>query len=70
MESDPLMPLLQSENPNLETQNFAGRLPAVLKELRGKSFTIGWAVAALMATAGWLYLIVRTAYYLFNWVLV
>jgi hypothetical protein len=69
MESDPLMPLLQSENPNLETENFAGRLPAVLKELRGKSFMVGWAVAALLATAGWLYFIARIAYYLFNWVL-
>jgi hypothetical protein len=69
MESDPLMPVLQSENPNLETDNLASRLPAVLRELRGSSFTVGWAAAALVATAGWLFFITRTAYFLFNWFL-
>jgi hypothetical protein len=69
MESDPLMPLLQSENPNLETEHLASGLPAVLKELREKSFTLGWAVAVLAATAGWLYLIGWSVYYFVNWLL-
>jgi hypothetical protein len=66
MESDPLMPLLQSENPNLVTESLASGLPVLLKEFREKLFTLVWAIAALAATFGWFYLIARMAYYFFN----
>jgi hypothetical protein len=63
------MPVLQSDNPHAGAENFAGRLLVVLKDLRGNSFTVGWAVAALVATGSWFYFIARLAYFLFNWVL-
>jgi hypothetical protein len=69
MESDPLMPGLQSDNPKVDTDNLASRLHAVLRELPGNSFTVGWAITALVATGGWLYFIARTAYFLFDWLL-
>jgi hypothetical protein len=33
----------------------------MLKELRVRFFTIGWAAAVLVATVGWLYFIARMA---------
>jgi hypothetical protein len=53
----------------VEADKVASRLHAPLRELRGNSYTIGWAIAVLVATAGWLYFIARTAYFLINWLL-
>jgi hypothetical protein len=61
------MPVLQSDDPNMGIDKSASRSHAVLKELRGRSFTIGWAVAALVATAGWLYFVARVASFLVSW---
>ncbi|MFZ3374439.1 MAG: hypothetical protein WA183_02685 [Chthoniobacterales bacterium] len=61
------MPVLQSDDPNLGIDKSASRSHAVLKELRGRSFTIGWALAALVATASWLYFIARGAWFLVSW---
>jgi hypothetical protein len=69
MELDPFKSLLQSENPNVESDDLAGGLASVLSEWRGISFTVGWAVAALVATGGWFYFSTRAAYFLFNWLL-
>jgi len=44
----------------------ASRLQAVLTEFRRNSCTIGWAIAVLVATAGWLYFIARVTYFLVN----
>jgi hypothetical protein len=60
------MPVLQSENPNVETGKLAGWLLPVLRELRGSSFAVGWAIAALVATAGWFYFVARTMWYIVN----
>jgi hypothetical protein len=64
------MPVLQSDDPNMGVDKSTSRSHTVLKELRGRSFTIGWALAALVATAGWLYFIARGAWFLVGWFLV
>ncbi len=53
----------------MESDDLAGGLASVLSEWRGISFTVGWAVAALVATGGWFYFSTRAAYFLFNWLL-
>lgn len=40
---------------------------AIPKGLRAKILTVAWALAVLVATAGWLYLIVRGALLVLNW---
>jgi hypothetical protein len=50
----------------VETDKLASRLQAVLTEFRRNSCTIGWAIAVLVATAGWLYFIARVTYFLLN----
>jgi hypothetical protein len=62
-------PILVGAFSGVETDKLASRLQAVLTEFRRNACTIGWAIAALVATAGWLYFIARTAYFLFNWLL-
>jgi hypothetical protein len=66
MELDPFKSLFQSENPNVESDDVAAGLASVLSEWRGISFTFGWAIAALVATGGWLYFMTRAAYFLFS----
>jgi hypothetical protein len=61
------MPVLQSDNPDNGINKSASRSEAVLKELRERSFTVGWAVAVLVATAGWLYFLARAAWFLVSW---
>jgi hypothetical protein len=64
------MPVLQSDDPELGGIDKSGsRWHAALKELRGRSFTIGWAATVLVATAGWLYFIARAAWFIVNWFL-
>jgi hypothetical protein len=58
------MPVLQSDDPNVGIDESSGRSHAVLKELRGRSFTIGWAAAVLVTTAGWLYFIIKTGWFI------
>jgi hypothetical protein len=62
------MPVLQSDVPNIGIDKPASRSRAVLKELRGRSFTVGWAAAVLVATAGWLYLIMKAAWLMVSWI--
>jgi hypothetical protein len=69
LEPVPLMPVLQSDDPNLGIDKSASRSYAVLRELRGRSVTIGWALAALVATGGWLYFIARAGWSLTTWLL-
>jgi hypothetical protein len=62
------MPVLQSDDPNMGIDKPASRSHAVLKELRGRSITVGWTVAVLVATAGWLYLIMKAALLIVSWI--
>jgi hypothetical protein len=39
----------------------------MMKELPARLFTIGWAAAAMVATAGWVYFIGRVAWSTVNW---
>jgi hypothetical protein len=39
----------------------------VMKQLRGKLLTVVWAAAVLVATAGWMYFIVRGAWIVVSW---
>jgi hypothetical protein len=64
--SMPLMPALHSDDPNVEIDQPGSGSHAILKE-GGRLFTIGWAVAGLVATAGWLYFIARAAWFLVDW---
>jgi hypothetical protein len=61
------MPALHSDDPNVGIDKSASRLHAMLKELLGRSLIIGWAVAALGATACYLYFIARVVWFLINW---
>jgi hypothetical protein len=63
------MPVLQSDDPDMGIDKSGSRSHGALKELRGRSFTIGWAVTVLLATAGWLYFIARAAWFLGDWFL-
>ena len=38
-----------------------------MKKLRAKLFAIGWGLAVVVATAGWIYLIVRVGRLVVNW---
>ena len=38
-----------------------------LKKLRARSVTITWAVLALIATAGWIYLIALAIWFIVRW---
>jgi hypothetical protein len=58
---------LDSNESDVEMDRTDRRPHAVLKELRGKSFTIGWAAAVLVATAYWLYFIMKTAWFVVSW---
>jgi hypothetical protein len=69
MELDPIISLLQSENPHVDSDDLAGGLPGTLSEWRGISFRVGWAIAALITTGGWLYFITRAVYLILNWLL-
>ena len=40
---------------------------AIPNKLRAKAFTIAWALAVLVATAGWLYFVARVAAIILNW---
>jgi hypothetical protein len=60
------MPVLQPNNPDVENEHPSRRLQIAMKELREGSFTIGWAIAALITTSGWLYFVARGVYFLFN----
>jgi hypothetical protein len=63
----PTMPVLQSDALNAGMDKSNSGSQAVLKEWRGRSFTIGWATAVLVATAGWLYYIARAGWFVVNW---
>jgi hypothetical protein len=45
------------------------RSDAVMKQVRGKLLTVVWAAAVLVATAGWMYFIVRGAWIVVSWFL-
>jgi hypothetical protein len=61
------MPVLQSDDPEARIDKSDGQSNAVLAELRERSFTIGWAAAVLVATAGGLYFVARMAWFLISW---
>jgi hypothetical protein len=61
------MPALHSNDANVEIDQSSGRSHATLNELRVKFFTIGWAAAVLVATAGWLYFIARMGGFIVDW---
>jgi hypothetical protein len=63
------MPVLRSDDPNMEIDKSESRSSPVLKDLRRISFIGGWAVAVLLATTGWLYFIARGAWFFFDWIL-
>ena len=64
-----LMKVLQSDDPDVGIDKSGSRSHAVLKGLRGRSLTIGWAAAALVATAGWLYCVGRASSLFVDWLL-
>jgi hypothetical protein len=61
------MPVLQSDDPDIEFDKPASRSHVVLKELRGRSFTVGWAVAVLVATTSWFYFLIKTGWLIVSW---
>ena len=38
-----------------------------MKELRARLFALGWGLAVLVATGGWIYFIVRVGRLFVNW---
>ena len=64
-----LMKVLQSDGPDVGIDKSGSRSPAILKGLRGRSLTIGWAAAALVTTAGWLYFVGRASWLFVDWLL-
>jgi hypothetical protein len=65
----PLMPVLRSDDPDMEIDKSESWSSTMLKDLRRISFIGGWAAAVLLATTGWLYFIARGAWFLFDWLL-
>jgi hypothetical protein len=63
------MPVLQSDDQDMGIDKSGSRSHAALKDWRGRSFMIGWAIAVLLATAGWLYFISRAAWLFLDWFL-
>jgi hypothetical protein len=63
----PAMPDQHSNDANAGTDKSRNKSPARRRELRGKLITVAWAAAVLIATAGWLYFIVRTAWSMVRW---
>jgi hypothetical protein len=63
----PAMPDQHSDEPNAGTGKSGNNPPALRRELRGKLITVAWAAAVLIATAGWLYFIVRAAWSMVTW---
>jgi hypothetical protein len=61
------MAVLQSDDPKISSNRFGSRSRAMLKELREKSLTFGWAAAVLITTAGWLYFVARAISFIVNW---
>ena len=64
-----LMKVLQSDDPDVGIDKSGSRSHAVLKGLRGRSLTIGWAAAVLVATASWLYFVARASWFFVDWLL-
>jgi hypothetical protein len=58
---------LHSDDPHVGIDKSAHTMRALLSEWRGKSFTVVWAAAVLVATAGWLYFMARGAWSIVNW---
>jgi hypothetical protein len=58
-------------DPNLIHDSIDGKSSkgphTILVELRAKALTVVWALAVLVATAGWLYFIARIAWLIVNW---
>jgi hypothetical protein len=44
-----------------------GRSHATMKELRARLFALGWGLAVLVATCGWIYFIVRVGRLFVSW---
>lgn len=61
------MPTLQSDDPSVALEKSGSKSPRVLGITRGTRMTIMWALASLMATAGWLYFIMRLAWFGVSW---
>jgi hypothetical protein len=61
------MPVLHSEDTKVGIDQSSGRSHAMLNELRVRLFTIGWAAAVLVTTAGWLYFMARMAGFIVDW---
>jgi hypothetical protein len=58
---------LHSDDPHVGIDKSAHTMRTLLSEWRGKSFTVVWAAAVLVATAGWLYFVARGAWSVVNW---
>jgi hypothetical protein len=58
------MPVLQSDDPEAQMNKSDSTSRAVWTKLRGRSFTVAWAAAVLVATAAWLYFVARVAWLL------
>jgi hypothetical protein len=64
-----LMKVLQSDEPDVGIDKSGSRSHPVLKDLRGRSLTIGWAATVLVAMAGWLYFVARASWFFVDWLL-
>lgn len=63
------MSLLDSDDLNVETSDSIAQAHLMRKD-RGGLLTSTWAATAIVASAGWLYLIVQAASIVVNWLLV
>jgi hypothetical protein len=61
------MPDLQSDDAQIAIDKPRNSSQSIPSEFRGKSFTVVWAAAVLIATAGWLYFMARGAWSIVNW---
>jgi hypothetical protein len=61
------MPDLHSDDSHIAIDKPSNNPHAIPSEFRGKSFTVVWAAAVLIATAGWLYFMARGAWSMVNW---
>jgi hypothetical protein len=59
--------VLHSDDPSVGMDKSDRQSQAVLEGMRGRSITIGWAVAVLLATSAWFYIVARTAWFAVDW---
>ena len=60
-------PAVRSDGPNAGIEASRRPIYASMKELRTRLFALGWGLAVLVATGGWIYLIVQVGRLFVNW---